>query len=102
MSSKRGQVGRVRTLRWRAQLVVGVVALRPLRPRRAGGPSHYRCLADEACAPPCVARRLAAQVVPPETPVRDLAVAPNLKKYGLPCRRVSSAKSAAPGSSGRA
>jgi len=28
---------RIRTVRWRAHLVVGVVGLRPLRPRRAGG-----------------------------------------------------------------
>src|SRR5213594_628931 len=54
-----------RTLRWRAHRVVGVVALRPLRPRRAGGPAHYRPLVDEACAPLCAARRLAARVVPP-------------------------------------
>src|SRR5437867_68866 len=65
MSNKRGQVGRVRTLRWRAHWVVGVVALRPLRPRRAGGPSHYRAQADEACAPLCAVRRLAARVLPP-------------------------------------
>src|SRR5881296_3063220 len=37
-----GGEGRSRTVRWRAHLVVGVVALRPLRPRRAGGPSDYR------------------------------------------------------------
>jgi len=30
-------IGRIRTPRWRAHLVVGVVALRPLRPRKAGG-----------------------------------------------------------------
>src|SRR6266496_5886228 len=54
-----------RTLRWRAHLVVGVVALRPLRPRRAGGPSRYGRLADEGCAPLCAARRLAARAVPP-------------------------------------
>src|SRR5437867_10403013 len=46
-------------------LAVGVVALRPLRPRRAGGPSHCRPLAYEACAPLCAARRLAARAVPP-------------------------------------
>src|SRR5881296_3652841 len=43
----------------------GVVALRPLRPSRAGGPSHYRPLANKACAPLCAARRLAARAVPP-------------------------------------
>src|SRR5437867_3373150 len=31
------QTARIRTLRSRAHLVVGVVALRPLRPRRGGG-----------------------------------------------------------------
>jgi len=46
-------------------LVVGGVALRPLRPRRAGGPSHYRPLADKACAPLCAGRRLAVRAVPP-------------------------------------
>jgi len=56
--------GRIRTPRWRAHLVVGVVGLRPLRPRRAGGPSYYRPLADEACAPLCAARRLATRAVP--------------------------------------
>ncbi len=61
----RGEGGRIRTLRWLAHLVVGVVALRPLRPRRAGGPSHYRTPADEGCAPLCAARRLAARAVPP-------------------------------------
>src|SRR5881296_2099924 len=57
--------GRIRTPRWRAHLVVGVVALRPLRPRRAGGPSHYRPLADETVAPLYAAQRLAARAVPP-------------------------------------
>src|SRR5881296_2490467 len=74
--SRRCEERRIRTLRWRALLVVGavalrpplevgVVALRPLRPRRAAGPSHYRLVADEACAPLCAARRLAARAVPP-------------------------------------
>src|SRR5437867_9815018 len=36
--AKRGSSGRVRALRWPAHLVVGVVALRPRRPHRAGGP----------------------------------------------------------------
>jgi len=45
--------------------MVGVVALRPLRPRRAGGLSHYWPLSDEACAPLYAARRLAARAVPP-------------------------------------
>src|SRR5213593_3098445 len=49
-----------------SSLMVGVVALRPLRPRRAGGSSRYRPLADEACAPLCAARRLAARAVPPD------------------------------------
>src|SRR5438093_7970068 len=53
------------TPRWRADLVVGVVALRPLRPRRAGGPGHYGPLGAEDCAPLCAARRLAARAVPP-------------------------------------
>src|SRR5213593_4944539 len=56
---------RIRIVRWRAHWVVGVVALRPLRPRRAGGPSRYRPLSDEGCAPLCAARRLAARAVPP-------------------------------------
>src|SRR5438093_1873282 len=56
-----GCIGCIQALRWRAHLVVGVVALRPLRPRRAGVPGHYRSLVDEACAPLCAARRLAAR-----------------------------------------
>src|SRR5881409_3435935 len=48
-----------------SQLVVGVVALRPLRPRRAGGRSNYRRPAAEPCAPLCAARWLAARAVPP-------------------------------------
>ena len=63
------------TLQWRASLVVGVVALRPLRPRRAGGPRHDRSLRHEACAPLCAARRLAARAVPPprqvEKPIKE-------------------------------
>src|SRR5437867_1758764 len=58
---------RIRILGWRAHWVVGVVALRPLRPRRAGGPSYYPPVADEANAPLCAARRLAARAVPPTT-----------------------------------
>src|SRR5881396_556394 len=56
---------RIWALRRRAHLVVGVVAPRPLRPRSAGGLGHYRPLGDEACAPLCAARRLAARAVPP-------------------------------------
>src|SRR5881296_1037712 len=69
-----GGEGRSRTVRWRAHLVVGVVALRPLRPRRAGGPSRYQPLAGEARAPLCAARRLAARAVPPRRTISHRSV----------------------------
>src|SRR5437867_11091279 len=64
-------------------LVVAVVALRPLRPRRAGGQSHYRPLSDEACAPLCTARRLAARAVPPKASLRSAGQARRLPYVGL-------------------
>src|SRR5213594_445340 len=41
-----GAFGERNLLLWRAHWVVGVVALRPLRPRRAGGPSHNQPLGN--------------------------------------------------------
>src|SRR5262245_28034414 len=47
------------------RFVVGVARCDHSRPRRAGGPSHYRALTYETCAPLCASRRLAARAGPP-------------------------------------
>jgi len=67
-------VGRIRTLRWRAHWVVGVVALRPLRPRRAGGPESLPAPGGRSCAPLSAARRLAARAVPPRRAIEPIRV----------------------------
>src|SRR5258705_13123221 len=79
-----------RILRWRAHWVVGVVALRPLRPRRAGGSSHHDPSANQACAPLCAVRRLAARAVPPRfTAAKRIAGFPGDGAIGLPTTRQS-------------
>src|SRR2546426_11157068 len=74
-----GAGGRLRRLRCRAHLVVAVVALRPLRPRRAGGQSYSRPMSEKAGAPLCAARRLAARAVPPKASLREAGQAPALR-----------------------